>query len=108
MIDRIGLEYYRSIRTLSYIVSPTPVRVLSQYIDSKNAWRLNRTKLIQELDAKGLDQLASIYRDYYYTGWEAFEAGFNNNEIMRQLIQFAYNVLWYSYEIVARACAHSF
>ena len=100
MIDRIGLEYYRIIRSLCYIVSPTPVRVLSQYIDSKKAWRLNRTKLIQELEAKGLDQLASVYRDYYHIGWEAFEAGFNNNEIMRQLIQSAYDVLWYSYIIV--------
>ena len=35
IIDRIGLEYFRIIRELCWNVSPTPVRVLSQFTDSK-------------------------------------------------------------------------
>jgi hypothetical protein len=97
VIDRIGLEYYRIIRSLCYVVSPTPVRVLSQFIDSKKAWRLNRTNLIKELKVMGLEQLGSTYKEYYLTGWEAFEKGFNDNEVMRLLIKLAYEVLWLSY-----------
>ena len=38
-------------------------------------------------------------RAHYIKGWEAFETGFTDNRIMRELISLAYNVLWQSYEI---------
>ncbi len=100
LIDRIGLEYYRIIRTLCYIVSPTPVRVLSQYADSKKAWKLNRTNVIKGLRQQGLIELADNYENYYLTGWKAFETGFNDNETMRELIKLAYDVLYLSYGMV--------
>ena len=99
IIDRIGLEYFRIIRELCYIVSPTPVRVLSQFTDSKKAWKLNRTNIIKGLEGEGLTDLAMVYKSYYLKGWEAFETGFNDNRIMRELIALAYDVLWQSYEI---------
>ena len=99
IIDRIGLEYYRIIRELCWNVSPTPVRVLSQFTDSKKAWKMNRTSIIRELEAVGLTDLATVYRFYYIKGWEAFETGFTDNWIMRELIALAYDVLWRSYEL---------
>ena len=99
IIDRIGLEYFRILRELCYIVSPTPVRVLSQYTDSKKAWKLNRTSIIKGLEGEGLTDLASSYKSYYHKGWEAFESSFTDNGVMRDLIGLAYDVLWQSYEI---------
>lgn len=99
IIDRIGLEYFRIIRELCWNVSPTPVRVLSQFTDSKKAWKMNRTRIIRKLKEVGLTDLAMVYRSYYIKGWEAFETGFNDNRIMRELISLAYDVLWQSYEI---------
>jgi len=99
ILDRMGLEYYRIIRELCWNVSPTPVRVLSQFTDSKKAWKMNRTHVIRELEAVGLTDLATVYRSYYLKGWEAFETGFTDNEVMRELIALAYDVLWQSYEI---------
>ena len=99
IIDRIGLEYFRILRELCYIVSPTPVRVLSQFTDSKEAWRMNRTHIIKGLEGEGRNDLATSYRTYYLKGWEAFETGFNENSIMRELIGLANDVLWMSHEI---------
>jgi len=99
IIDRIGLEYFRILRELCYIVSPTPVRVLSQFTNSKYAWNLNRTGIIKGLDGEGLTALAAVYRSYYLKGWEAFETGFIDNDLMRELIALAYDVLWKSSEI---------
>ena len=76
-----------------------PVRVLSQFIDSKKAWKLNRTRIIRGLESEGLTGLATVYKSYYHKGWEAFESGFTDNGIMRELIGLAYDVLWRSYEI---------
>jgi len=99
IIDRIGLEYFRILRELCYIVSPTPVRVLSQFTGSKKAWKMNRTHIILGLEGEGLTDLAISYRSYYYKGWEAFETGFKDNGIMRELIALAYDVLWRSHGI---------
>jgi hypothetical protein len=99
ILDRIGLEYYRIIRELCWNVSPMPVRVLSQFTDSKKAWKMNRTQVLSELEEVGLSDLALVYRSYYIKGWEAFETGFTFNLVMRELISLAYDVLWQSYEL---------
>ncbi len=100
VIERIDLEYYRVLRMLCWVVSPTPVRVLSQYTDPKHAWTLNRTKALRLLERSGLREIAEPYREYYLTGWKAFTEGFRGNETMRQLITHAYEVLYASYEAV--------
>ena len=99
IIDRIGFEYFRIMREMCYIVSPTPVRVLSQFTDSKEAWKMNRTGIIRGLEGEGLTELAKAYRSYYHKGWEAFESGFADNGVMRELIGLAYDVLWLSHGI---------
>jgi len=94
IIDRIDLEYYRIIRMLCWLVSPSPVRVLSQtHPDPKRLWTLNRTRIIQELEKHGFTELAGNYRDYYAAGWAAFHSGFRDNEAMRRLLLQAYLVL---------------
>lgn len=100
VIDRIDLEYYRVLRTLCYVVSPTPIRVLSQYTDPKHTWTLNRTNVLRELELNGFQGIAEPYREYYFTGWKAFTEGFRGNETMRQLIKHAYDVLYASYDAV--------
>ena len=60
---------------------------------------MNRTRIIRKLKEVDLTDLAMVYRSYYIKGWEAFEMGFTDNRIMRELISLAYDVLWQSYEI---------
>ncbi|HEX9915072.1 MAG TPA: hypothetical protein VGB32_09145, partial [Candidatus Bathyarchaeia archaeon] len=98
VIDRIDLEYYRALRMLCYIVSPSPVQVLTQrHPEPKHLWTLNRTGVIRELYEYGLGELADAYREYYAAGWRAFNGGFRDNEAMRQLLTWAYTVLYLSY-----------
>jgi hypothetical protein len=100
VIDRIDLEYYRVLRMLCYVVSPTPVRVLSQYAEPKLIWTLSRTNVLRLLERNGLQGIAEPYREYYLTGWKAFTEGFRDNETMRRLITHAYDVLHASYDAV--------
>jgi len=100
VIDRIDLEYYRVLRMLCWVVSPTPVRVLSQCTDPKHVWTLNRTNVLRLLERNGFQGIAEPYREYYLTGWKAFTEGFRGNETMRQLLTHAYNVLYASYDAV--------
>ena len=100
VFDRIGLEYYRVLRELCWVVSPSPVRVLSQFSESKMVWSLNRTKVVHCLHDHDLADLADIYRSYYQKGWEAFQSGFRDNKIMRELLSDAYEVLMLSYRTI--------
>jgi len=94
VIDRIDLEYYRVLRMLCWLVSPSPVRVLSQsHPDPKHLWTLNRTRVIRLLEENGYTDLAQNYSDYYEAGWAAFHTGFRDNEAMRRLLLLAYLVL---------------
>jgi hypothetical protein len=93
VVDRIGLEYFRILREICWIVSPTPVRVLSQFSDSKTLWNLNRTNVVNSLKKIGLGELAEVYKSYYLKGWEAFNSGFTDNKTMRELLYLAHNVL---------------
>jgi hypothetical protein len=100
VIERIDLEYYRVLRMLCWVVSPTPVRVLSQLTDPKHVWTLNRTKVLRLLESSGLKDIAQPYRGYYLAGWKAFTEGFRGNDTMRRLITHAYDVLHASHEAV--------
>jgi hypothetical protein len=101
VIDRVGLEYFRIIRELCWIVSPTPIRVLSQLLDSKKVWKLNRTDIVNVLENVGLGALAEAYTSYYMKGWEAFDTRFTDNQTMRELITLAYDVLELSFETLS-------
>jgi len=104
VIDRVDLEYYRVLRMLCYVVSPSPVRVLSQsHPDPKHLWTLNRTRVIRLLEEYGYDELARSYVDYYASGWTAFHTGFRDNEAMRRLLMQAYVVLEACHDTVKEA-----
>ena len=104
VIDRLGLEYYRVLRMLCYVVSPTPVRVLSQtHPNPKRLWALNRTSVVHELRRYGYRELADTYWGYYLAGWAAFTGGFADGEAMRQLLSRAYAVLDLSNQAVKEA-----
>ncbi|OGD45469.1 hypothetical protein A3K69_06325 [Candidatus Bathyarchaeota archaeon RBG_16_57_9] len=106
VIDRIDLEYYRVLRMVCYVVSPSPVRVLSQmHPDPKHLWALNRTGVIRELKRYGFGELADAYVDYYMAGWAAFTGGFRDNEAMRCLLARAYTVLELSHRAVQEVSA---
>ena len=101
VIDRIDLEYYRVLRMLCYVVSPTPIRILSQsHPDPKQLWSLNRTNIIRLLKENGYNELARSYGDYYAAGWRAFHCSFRDNEVMRLLLSNAYDVLFLSHKLV--------
>lgn len=100
VIDRIGLEYYRVLRELCWVVSPTPVRVLSQFSDSKLVWSINRTNVVHGLQDLGFGELAEVYRSYYLKGWEGFQSGFRDSRVMRELLSVAYDVLTLSYQTI--------
>lgn len=96
-IDRVGLEYYRIIRELCWIVSPTPSRLLSQMIEPNYVWNLNRTSINKEIKNLGYHKLAESINAYYLSGWKMFESDFKENNVMRKALMNAYNVMYYSY-----------
>lgn len=93
LIDRIGLDYYRIIRSICWIVSPTPFRLLSQKEDPETVWEMNRTQVHRELDSAGYNDTADYYKEYYLSGWEMFETEFKDNRVMRDVIRNGFNVL---------------
>jgi hypothetical protein len=94
LMDRSGIDYITLIRRLSYEVSPSPVRLLSQLEeDPYKIWDLNRTGITQKLVKNGYSDLAESYINYYKTGWEVFRSGFKNTSLMRSLLLKSYEVL---------------
>jgi hypothetical protein len=93
LLDRIGLEYYRVIRSICWRVSPSPFRLLSQTEDPDYIWGLNRTQLKIELENAGYMDTAKHYKDYYLSGWRMFETEFKDNTTMRDCIKNGFLVL---------------
>jgi hypothetical protein len=94
MIDRTGLEFWTIIRRMNWRVSPAPVRLVSQHHeDPLSVWKLNRTKIVDELNKFGYHQIAEIYINYYQTGWIAFKENFRESNTLRKLITLGFNVL---------------
>ena len=92
--ERTGLDYWILVRRLSWRVSPTPVRLLSQVAeDPLHVWGLNRTDACEELEAHGFEDVSTSYRDYYMSGWEAFRSDFRDSSAMREALKAAYRVL---------------
>ncbi|MBD3207084.1 hypothetical protein GF319_12180, partial [Candidatus Bathyarchaeota archaeon] len=65
LIDRIGMDYYRIIRSICWRVSPSPIRLLSQTEDPEYVWGLNRTQVHRELENAGYADTAEYYKEYY-------------------------------------------
>jgi hypothetical protein len=94
IIDRIGLEYYRILREICWRISPAPYRLLSQTLNPRKVWRMNRTQINDALEEEGYKEIHGNYYKYYIMGWKAFETGFLNNSIMREIISKGYKLLY--------------
>jgi hypothetical protein len=99
--DKVGLDYWSSLRQLNWRVSPSPVRILTQLLsDPMNVWTWNRTKIKIELEAFNLNDLVNIYEEYYLNGWELFKSNITSTKYFQRclltgsnLIEMCYN--WY-------------
>ncbi len=94
LLDRTGLDYWSIIRELTYRVSPTPIRLLTQNEDNPlEVWSWNRTHVVEELEHNNLSSIASNYQDFYRNGWNLFLSGFTDNEDFRKTIRGGYYTL---------------
>jgi hypothetical protein len=93
-VDRVGVDLVPLIRRLTWRVSPTPVRLLSQLEDDPNGvWEWNRTRICEGLERHGYGDVSKHYREYYLKGWEVFRTEFRESQKMREMLASAYNVL---------------
>lgn len=93
-MDRVSVDLVLLIRRLTWKVSPTPLRLLSQLENDPNkVWELNRTRVCEGLDRHGYEDVSGHYREYYLRGWEVFRTEFRESQKMREMLASAYNVL---------------
>ena len=98
-VDRVGLDLWQLIRRLCWLVSPTPVRLLTQLEDHpEEVWSWNRTKVCRKLVDHNFNDLAEEYSQYYLAGWEMFQTRFQDSNAMRKVLYRAYNVLEKTYQ----------
>ncbi|UCD45321.1 MAG: hypothetical protein JSV27_02135 [Candidatus Bathyarchaeota archaeon] len=93
-VDRVGVDLVPLIRRLTWRVSPTPVRLLSQLEDDPyGVWERNRTSVCEGLERHGYGDVSRHYREYYLRGWEVFRTEFRESKKMREMLASAYRVL---------------
>jgi hypothetical protein len=94
VIDRTGLDFWTIIREMTWRVSQSPVRLLTQSADDPlEVWSWNRTKISNELRTHGYDEIADHYRDFYLAGWNLFLSGFTSSNDFRWATASGYYVL---------------
>ena len=94
MCEKTGYDLWSSARRMSWRVSPSPVRLLTQSSDDPLAfWDLNRTKIAEELEKHDYHLISESYKDFYYEGWISFMEGFTNSQSLRRLISNGFEVL---------------
>jgi hypothetical protein len=93
-VDRVGLDFWSLLRRMSWRVSPSPVRLLSQVHSSPSeVWKWNRTRITEELRNYKYDAIADSYHKYYKTGWELFLSSFSDYSKLREIVTHGYHVL---------------
>ncbi|OLS19497.1 MAG: hypothetical protein HeimC2_41040 [Candidatus Heimdallarchaeota archaeon LC_2] len=98
-IDKVGMDYWSSLRRLTWKVSPTPVRILSQLLPNPlNIWTWNRSKIKQELENQNLNNIANMYESYYMNGWKLFESNITSTEYFQNCLLTGSKVLELSYD----------
>lgn len=103
LLDRSDpFELYILLRRICFIVSPTPVRLLTQLLTKTNPydiWTWNKTRIVKELEMISLSSIAHHYKQYYESGWDLFKTGFSDTDKFRKIILLAYTILKEVYEI---------
>lgn len=94
VVDRTGLDFWSLIREMTYRVSPSPVRFLSQTHDSPiDLWGFNRSDICGELEKVGYESIAEHYRAYYLAAWALFLSGFTDLRAFRATTSHGYYTL---------------
>ncbi|MFW9928566.1 MAG: hypothetical protein ACFFD1_04165 [Candidatus Thorarchaeota archaeon] len=103
LVDKSGLEFWNILKGLSWKISPSPTRLLTNLLpenDPYTIWSYNRTKTINILKRVGSKELSEKYKQYYILGWENFYSGFTNHELLNSQILIAYEILEKAIELV--------
>lgn len=94
MFDRTGLDFWAVIRVMTWRISPSPVRILTQsHRDPFDVWSWNRTAIHRELLKKGYDKIAEHYQGFYETGWLLYLSGFQGLREFRETAKHGYYLL---------------
>ncbi|MHA1633833.1 MAG: hypothetical protein ACTSUZ_04675 [Candidatus Thorarchaeota archaeon] len=95
IFDRSGLDLWVVIRVMTWKVSPSPVRLLTQdHPDPIDVWSWNRTKILGALKHEWFEKLARHYHGFYDAGWRLFLSGFKDLAAFRETAVNGYYVLW--------------
>ncbi|MDF1540302.1 MAG: hypothetical protein P1Q69_15515 [Candidatus Thorarchaeota archaeon] len=94
VFDRAGHDFWSVIRIMTWRVSPSPVRLLSQtHDDPIDLWSWNRTRVEKELREQYYDQIADSYRGFYMSGWDLFLSEFKSLNAYRSVVIHGYNLI---------------
>lgn len=94
VFDRAGHDLWYIIRAMTWRVSPSPVRLLSQTHDNPiDLWSWNRTRVEKELRDQNYDQIAGFYKGFYMSGWDLFLSEFKSMSAYRNVVTHGYYLL---------------
>ena len=94
VIDRAGFDFWTIIRRMTWRVSPSPVRLLTQtHPDPLEVWSWNRSTIVKELEKQGLDDISDAYTKFYKTGWQLYMSDFKDSSAYRDMVKYGYLVL---------------
>jgi hypothetical protein len=94
VFDRAGHDLWYIIRSMTWRVSPSPVRILSQtHDDPIDLWTWNRTKIEKELRNQDYETIADSYTGFYMSGWDLFLSDFKSGSAYRDVVTHGYNLL---------------
>lgn len=99
-------ELYIVLRRMNFLVSPTPVRLLTQLLVDDNPydiWIWNRTTITGKLKELNFHSIANNYEQYYLLGKELFNEDFNNTEKFLSLISTGLKVLELVYNEIKKS-----
>ncbi len=98
IFDRTGLDWWAIIRIMTWRVSPSPFRILTQYhFDPIDVWSWNRTKVHSALLEEGYEKLAEYYHGFYDAGWRLYQSQFKGLKEFREIAKHGYYVLYESF-----------
>ena len=94
VVDRTGIEFWSVIRSMTWRVSPSPVRLLSQtYENPLDLWVWNRTSIEEMLQEQGYNEIAQSYNGFYMSAWNVFLSDVKDSQAMRACVKHGYTLL---------------
>lgn len=97
LLDRSDpFEYYNLLRRMTYIVSPSPIRLLTQLLITENPydiWNWNRTTIVRKLRTLSLINIATSYEAYYLKSWDLYTTIFKNVEKFIEVLTLGWKLL---------------